>query len=390
MMNNVHISTFFTLLLLLGVGSPTAYAQLLERYEELYPTWPFSVAQADAANYSKCSVWKTVYRQTAGDVSGEPWMQDTIPGYRSDRFDFFGGKPRVSTSYTPDNNKIQSMEYFYQNGVAAAIEVKAYDSLNQDGWVDYVIKYSYHYLDTNGQPSRASLGEAFQRKLGEEEDRSDQAVPAQRIREYVTRFRGVRLLDEFDFDTLYHLRRLKTTVVGYAPQMETKLGWKADEKRLLTINYTDTSRSLKVMRDMRLILEDRHTLLDEAGRPYKALVRNAQGEHLFTIDYAYDEEGRLIKKTHWVRPFVPKVQTPEPEEPSKKAKRKQKKAPQSDVAPTEEVAVVSPRATPVQAPALPVVYKVEYFTYTPEGLVERYISEEKGLQTVLEYSYFNE
>lgn len=378
-MNNSYYTTIsFALLLYLWGWNPTAQSQLLEQYKEIYPYVPFSIAKADASGYSKCAVWKAVYQRAEGDESGILWSKDTIPGYRYERYEFFSGKPQFYTSYTPENKKIQSMEYFYRNELLAAIEVMRYDS-TQDKSLDYVTKYSYRSLDTTKHMSRSIEGEAFARKRMPL--RSDQAAPAQRIREYGAPYQTVRLLDEFDFDKKYRLRRLKTAVIGYAPKMETRLGWAMDEKRLLSVYYTDTSSHRKMMRNMHQLLEDRESRLNEAGQPTHTKVYNARGEQLWTIDYAYDEEGRLQKKTHWVR-YVPlqTVAKATVDDTPKKAKRKRakKKTPEP------------PPVVAILPPAEPVVYKIEYFSYTPEGLLEQHIVEEKNRQTVLDYSYFNE
>ncbi len=282
------------------------------------------------------------------------------------------------TDYTPDNEKIQSMEYFYRGGLLAAIEVMKHDS-TQIGKLDYVTKYSYRSADTT-KPAVATIeGEAFVRKRAPIPE--DQAAPAQRIREYGPPYRAVRLLDVFDFDTLNRLRRLTPTAIGYATNMEERLGWAMDEKRLLSINYTDTSSHRKRMRDMHQILEDKTSDLNEAGQLLHTKVRNARGEQLWTIDYTYDEVGRLQKKTHWVR-YVPQQAVPliTKDTPPKKTKKKRSKKQTAEPPPT---IVALP-------PAEPVVYKIEYFSYTPEGLLEQHIVEEKDRQTVLDYSYFNE
>lgn len=377
-MNHSYYNITYFILLYLGGWTAIAQAQLLEHYKEIYPAVPFSIAKADASGYSKCAVWKGVYQRVEGDESGVLWSKDTIPSYRYQRYEFFGGKPQFYTSYTPDNEKIQSMEYFYRNDLLAAIEVKAYDS-TQVGKLDYVTKYSYRSIDTTEQMSRFVEGEAFARKRAPL--RPDQAAPAQRIREYGPPYRAVRLLDEFDFDQNHRLRRLKTTVVGYAPQMEARLGWAMDEKRLLSIYYSDTSSHLKLMRDMHHIMEERESRLNEAGQPIQTRVYNTRGEQLWSIDYVYDEEGRVQKKTHWVR-YVPhqSVATTMVEEPKQKPKKKRSKKQEPEP---------KPAVAPLP-PAEPVVYKVEYFSYTPEGLLEQHIVEEKHRQTVLDYSYFNE
>lgn len=379
-MNNSYYTTIsFLLFLYLGGWNPTAQAQLLEQYKEIYPYVPFSIAKADASGYSKCAVWKAVYQRVEGDESGVLWSEDTIPSYRYQRYEFFGGKPQFYTRYTPDNKKIQSMEYFYQNGLLSAIEVIRFDSV-QDWSLDYVTKYSYRSLDTTERMSHAVEGEAFARERPRL--RSDQAAPAQRIREYGPPYQAVRLLDEFDFDKKYRLRRLKTTVVGYTPKMETCLGWVMGEKRLLSIHYTDTSSHRKLMRNMHQILEDQESRLNEVGQPMHSKVYNARGEQLWTIDYVYDEEGRLQKKTHWVR-YVPlqtvtKVVVDDTPKKAKKRKRAKKKTPEP------------PQVVATLPPAEPVIYKIEYFSYAPDGLLEQHIIEEKNLQTVLDYSYFNE
>lgn len=377
-MNNSYHIIISLILLHVGGWNSIAQAQLLEHYQEIYPTIPFSIAKADASGYSKCAVWKAVYQRAEGDESGTLWSTDTLPSYRYQRYEFFGGKPQFYTSYTPDNEKIQSMEYFYRNNLLAAIEVMAYDS-TQVGTLDYVTKYSYRSLDTTERMSRFVEGEAFVRKRVPLQ--ADQAAPAQRIREYGAPYHAVRLLDEFDFDTLYRLRRLKTTVVGYTPQMEARQGWTMDEKRLLSIHYTDTSSHRKMMRNMHQILEDQESRLNETGKPVHTRVYNTRGEQLWSIDYVYDEEGRLQTKTHWVR-YVPQqavalAVVEEPKKKSKKKKRLKKETP------------APPAAAPLP-PAEPVVYKIEYFSYTPEGLLEQHIVEEKNRQTVLDYSYFNE
>lgn len=376
-----HHTALYSILLLLLVGTQPIHAQVLERYHEIYPTWPFSAAQAATPGYSKCSVWKTVYVKTEGDVSGEPWTQDTIPAHRYQRYDFYSGKPRMLVTYTPDNEKIQTMEYFYRNDLLAAIEVLQYDTL-QRSRLEYVTKYSYRYSKGQGPPP---TGEAFLREGPQAEaSYANQAIPAQRIREYGPPFQAVRLLNEFDFDTLYHLRRLKTTVVGQGPQMETRLGWVPNEKRLLTIEYTDTSMDYKVMRDMHLILEDRFAFLDENGRSQVTHVRNARGEHLWTIDHEYDELGRPQKLIHWVR-SVPQQNTPPPLPRKGGKKKKPQRQKNKKNAPVE-----TPKPVLALAPAEPVVYKIEYFTYDADGLLEQHITEERGRQIVLQYSYFNE
>ncbi len=347
--NSIKIGLLIGLLLVITENIAAQWQQ----YRAAYPEWPFAIEQVLATGNNKCSVWKSRYQRAEGDESGQVWRTPIEDAYQYQRYQFSSGQPQLVSTYLPSGNKLETMEYFYRENLLSAIEVLAYDTL-QESKVKYALQYLY-YKTTD--------------------------APAQRTKLYGPPNSRVRVLDEFDFDEAHRLTRQKSTVVGFSPYMDSLLGLKADEKRLFSAQYTDSVITKKLFMDLHIILDDRKTFLNANKQPILTEVRNAKGEKLWTIDYHYEGE-QLTKKVHWVRRKAAVTQDLPAQEvegtaPKKKQLRAKKKA----------------EAPVVPAPLLllePAIYKVEYFLYNADGLLERHITEEEQQQTILEYSYFME
>ncbi|MGH1337462.1 MAG: hypothetical protein ACRBFS_15165 [Aureispira sp.] len=333
-----------------------------QQYKAAYPVWPFLVEQVAATGNDKCSVWKSRYQKGEGDESGQLWMTSIEDSYQYQRYQFSGGKPAMVSTYLPSGNRLETMEYFYRDNLLSAIEVLGFDTL-QNAHVKYALQYLYY---------------------------KEKDAPAQRTTLYGHPHSKVRILDEFEFDEEYRLTRQKSTVVGFSPHMDSLLGLQANEKRLISARYEDSMQTKKVFRDMHVILDDRKTYLNGDKKPELTEVYNAKGEKLWTIDYHYEGE-QLTKKVYWVRRAAPVSQetvvvtdsVPSAKRKvGKRGKNKTKKAKKG-----KKTAEVVPIPLVLLEPA---IYKVEYFRYNGEGLLEQHMIEEEEQQTVLEYSYFTE
>ncbi len=349
--NFVSIGLLWPLLVMLNQQANAQWQQ----YNAAYPEWPFALEQVLATGNNKCSVWKSRYQRTAEDESGQIWTTPIEDAHQYQRYQFSGGKPMLVSTYLPSGNKLETMEYFYRDHLLSAIEVLQYDTL-QASELKYALQYLYY---------------------------KEKDAPAQRTTVYGRPNSRVRVLDEFEFDEARRLTRQKSTVVGFSPYMDSLLGLKANEKRLMSAHYGDTVQTQKLFQDLHLILDDRKTFLNAEQQPVLTEVRNAKGEKLWTIDYHY-EAGRLAKKTYWVRRAAPIAQEEPPTAaaPIQKGKAKKKARKKG----TTEVDA-APAALVLLEPA---VYKIEYFRYNGDGLLEQHIIEEEDQQTVLEYSYFTE
>lgn len=326
-----------------------------QQFEAAYPEWPFSIEQVMATGNNKCSVWKSSYQKAEGDESGQVWMTPVVDAHQYQRYQFSDGKPAMVSTYLPSGNKLETMEYFYRDNLLSAIEVLEYDSL-QESKVKYALQYLYY---------------------------KEKDAPAQRTKIFGPPNTRVRVLDEFEFDEQYRLVRQKSTVVGYSPYMDSLLGLQSDEKYLISAQYEDSITTKKLFKDLHVILDDRKTFLDADKKPMLTEVRNAKGQKLWTIDYQY-EGDKLVKKTYWVRRTVPIAQ--EGDNTAAIEKGKKRKAQKAKKNKKEETKQVMPPTKLLE----PAIYKVEYFRYNEDGLLEQHLTEEGGQQTVLEYSYFME
>lgn len=329
-----------------------------QAYKAAYPQWPFSIEQVTATGNSKCSVWKSRYQRAEGDESGQLWSTPVEDAHQYQRYQFYGGKPAMVSTYVPSGDRLETMEYFYKNGLLSAIEVLAFDTL-QKSKVKYALQYLYY---------------------------QDNDAPAQCTKLYGPPYSRVRLLQEFEFDEQKRLTRQKSTVVGFVPKMDSLLGLQPDEKRMVSIRYEDSVIVQKSFRDLHFIVDDRMTYLNADKKPYLTEVRNEKGQKLWTIDYVYEGE-QLVKKVHWVRRTAPAPQEAPTDSTTvdKKGKGKKNKTGKAKKRKKDE------EIAPVQLVLLdPTVYKVEYFRYNADGLLEQHIVEEEDQQIVLEYSYFSE
>lgn len=336
--------------------SSTLQAQM-DRYPEVYPTLPFDLAKMTELGYNKCSIWKGTYKKGADDQSGELWMNPIQESHQYQRYEFVSGKMSMLSTYFSSGFKKWSMEYFYKDNLTSAIEKLNYDSL-QEASLDYTYAYIY------------------------EQD----GTPFQRVKMYGSPNKSIRVLDQFEFDSLNRVVRQKTTAVGHSPHMDSLIGLLDKEKLLTVTEYTDSTFFRRIYKNLYEITNDKKTFLDESGQAVITQLRNSSGRILFTIDYKYSD-NRLVQKIHWVMREVTRVAKAEEKTPivKKKSNKKlvKKKAGKRK---TEEEKVVK---TP-SLPPRPEVYKLEYFRYNDEGLLEMHITEEDGVQTILEYTYFTE
>jgi len=334
-------------------------------YPEVYPSVPFNLKKASALGNNKCSIWKGTYQKGSDDQPGEMWSNPIDAAYQYQRYEFLDGKMSLVSTYFLSGFKEWSMEFFYKENLVSAIEKLQYDSL-QNTRLDFTYIYKYEHDGT----------------------------PFQRVKMHGHPNKAVRLLDQFEFDSLHQVIRQKTTAIGSAPQMDSLLGL-LDKEQLLTITeYTDSTFARRVYKNMYENTKDVKTFLDEAGQAVITQVRNSSGEIVATIDYKYAHK-QLTQKIHWLmkkqvsRSKVPAEAITDENERKKKKKRsrKLKTSPRTLVAADNKVEVL-PKVPSL--PPMPEVYKLEYFTYNGEGLLETHITEEDGVQTILEYTYFSE
>lgn len=318
----------------------------IKQYPELYPKLPFDLGKVVENGYNKCTVWRGIYSQAANDLSGEMWSNTIEESFQYQKYVFPDGKMDLITTYALNRGKLWTMEFFYQHNLISAVEKLKYDTL-QESSLDFA--YSYFYKKDNS--------------------------PFQRVQNFGHPNKGMRLLDEFEFDTLGRVLRQKSTAVGQAPHMDSLLGLKDQEKLLTLHEYGDSTMAHRVYKNLYIILEDDMTFYNEAGQATRTEMRNAEGKLISTIYYEY-EGDKVSKKTHWVIRTVlnPEIQKEEDNKKKKNKKEKEKT--------TENVPLIEPQ---------PEVYKVEYFIYNSEnGLLEKHIIEENGVQMIYEYTYFSE
>lgn len=335
-------------------------------YPDVYPSVPFNLVKATKLGNNKCSIWKGMYQKGADDRSGETWSTPIEDAHQYQRYEFIEGKMSLISTYFLSGFKEWSMEYFYKENLVSAVEKLQYDSL-QNTHLDFTYIYKYEHDGT----------------------------PFQRVKMHGYPNKTVRLLDQFEFDSLNRVVRQKTTAVGYAPQMDSLVGLLDKEKRLRVTEYTDSTLARRVYKNMYENTKDEKTFLDENGQAVITQVRNSSGKILFTIDYKYDN-NQLTQKIHWVmrEPATNSIIPKETEPTEGKEKKKKKKAPKKlKTSPRTLKASNGETKKPEKRPSLPPkpeIYKLEYFTYNTDGLLEMHITEEEGIQTILEYTYFSE
>jgi hypothetical protein len=335
-------------------------------YPDVYPNVPFNSTKATESGYNKCSIWKGIYKKGTEDQSGEAWTNPIQESYQYQRYESIEGKMNLVSTYLPTGFRKWTMEFFYRENLVSAVEKLNYDSL-QNTSLNFTYVYKYEHDGT----------------------------PFQRVKMYGHPNKNVRLLDQFEFDSLNRAVRQKTTAVGHSPQMDSLVGLLDNEKLLTVREYTDSTVSRRVYKNMYENAKDRKTFLDEDGQAVITQVRNSSGEMLFTIDYKY-ENNQLAQKIHWVmRESTMSSNIPKEEVvvDKKKRKKKKKNSPKLKTSPRTLEASGNGGEGAKKAPSLPPrpeIYKLEYFTYNSDGLLEIHITEEEGVQTILEYTYFTE
>ncbi|MBL4648151.1 MAG: hypothetical protein JKY03_00340 [Aureispira sp.] len=354
------IKWVFIVNVVLNVNSTQAQVAF---YPEVYPSVPFNLAKATELGNNKCSIWKGIYKKGADDRSGETWTNPIEEAHQYQRYEFMDGKMSLVSTYFLSGFKEWSMEFFYKENLVSAVEKLNYDSL-QNTSLAFTYAYKYEYDGT----------------------------PFQRVKMYGHPNKGVRLLDQFEFDSLNRAVRQKTTAVGYSPQMDSLVGLLDKEKLLTITEYTDSTFARRIYKNMYETAKDEKTFLDETGQAVITQVWNASGKILFTIDYKYDN-NQLTQKIHWVmrEQVIRSKVSPEVVPIKKKQKKKKlKKSTKLKISPRTLEASASDVKEAKKMPPKPEVYKLEYFTYNMDGLLEIHITEEDGVQTILEYTYFSE
>lgn len=362
------------LLGLLLLFSTSVKAQLLD-YPAVYPSLPFDLAKAQEMGYNKCTVWKGQYQRTEEDESGIMWTTVAEESYQYQRYIFGDQKVDKVITYIPSGDKLWSMEYFYRKGESR--------------------------IDINGQAkenlgNRKELLSAIERlEYGEEQIgrkgytmayyyRPDN-TPFQRVTMYKATGGDIRVLDEFELDTLGQLKRKRTTAVGRSPHMDSLVGLNDGEKRLTIVRKTDSTLVEQVYENLNTVLDDRETHLNDEGLALQTVVRNSNGEMLMLIDYQY-EAARLYKKQYWV---IKRPPAPEKRELTKKELRQKRREERKDPEAFLKAAAAAAEEEPVVS-TKPELYKVEYFEYDEDGLLIQHIVEENGVQVIWEYTYFSE
>jgi hypothetical protein len=334
-------------------------------FPEVYPSVPFNLAKAAELGNNKCSIWKSTYQKGAEDRSGETWVTPIQYAHQYQRYEFVEGKMSLVSSYFPSGFRKSSMEFFYKDNLVSAVEKLNYDSLQKSS-----LAFTYVYIYEHD------------------------GTPFQRVKMYGHPNKSIRLLDEFKFDSLNRVLRQKTTAVGYSPQMDSLVGLLDKEKLLTITEYTDSTFARRVYKNLYENTKDEKTFLDEAGQAVITQVRNSAGKILFTIDYKYDN-NQVAQKIHWVmrEPTLNSRVVEEEEIVAKKKQKKKKSSQKLKTSPRTLEASSSGGVGTNKVPPLPPrpeVYKLEYFTYNSDGLLEMHITEEDGVQTILEYTYFSE
>lgn len=334
----------FPIVFLAFVSSFKLKAQLLD-YPEIYPTLSFDLKKATTIGYNKCTVWKGVYSKTSGDEDGQIWSSTKLESHQFQKYTFPEGIMDIISNYLPNGDKKWSMEFFYKQGFLSAIECLSYDSM-QNSSFDYAYAYLYKH----------------------------DSVPFQKVKMFGFPNKNLRQLDEFEFNKQGQLVRTKSTISGKGPHMDSLVGLKTGEQLLSLYERDSQFIAHRVYKNLYVILQDEKSFIDSSGCFYRTEYRDAEGVLRGFANNEY-EGAKLVRKTHWELPFL----EPEVPEVLPKKRKKRKKT---------EVVV----DTVAQNPAIPqpFISKKEYFTYNEEGLIEMHIIEEKGMQTVLEYTFFME
>lgn len=301
------ITTIISSLLVLSLSAQ------VEQYTEIYPALPFSLEKAKAQSYVRATVWIDHYSKGEEDESGSIWSNPVGDSYQYERYAFMDGILESITRYKPDGYKLMMYEYFYQKGLLAAIDKLSYDSLEESS-----TDYSYIYFYKND------------------------GTPFQKVKQF-PKYRGLRVLHDFNFDNNHRISREKIAVTGTAPKMDSLVGMKANEKTLVLTGYDKDTKTITTYENMYKIVKKEKIIYNPEGSPLKSEISDADGNVVMIIDYDY-ENGQLTKENH--------------------------------VLPTEEEGIIH--------------LKTIFYVYDSEGLIESIIIEKENMQTVYSYTYATE
>lgn len=303
------ITTIISSLLLMSLS----LSAQVDKYPDIYPSLPFSLAKAKEHNYVRSTVWIDHYSKGEGDESGLVWSNPVGDSYQYERYAFTDGILENITRYKPNGYKLMMYEYFYQKGLLAAIDKLSYDSLEESQ-----IDYSYIYFYKND------------------------GTPFQKVKQF-PRYRGLRVLHDFNFDENHRISREKIAATGTAPKMDSLVGMKPNEKTLVLTGYDKDTKTRTTYENMYKIVNKEKIIHNPEGLPLKSEISDADGNVVMVIDYDY-ENGQLIKEKH--------------------------------VLPTEEEGIIH--------------LKTMFYIYDTEGLIESVIIEKGTMQTVFSYTYATE
>ena len=334
----------YTLIIFYCLNKPICVSAQLRKFPEIYPSLPFNISQVADQGNSKCSLWKGIYKKTKNDKSGVIWTNAIVESHQFQKYFLPDGKMDMITTYNSYGDKVQRMEFFYKQGFLSAIETLNYDSLQKSH-----LDHAYHYFY-----------------------KAD-SVPFQRVKMFGHPNKKLRLLDELTFDTLNHLIRIKRTAVGFSPYMDSLAGMESGEKILTLTEYEDSTVSIRKYKNLHNILSDKKSFYNYEGNIERTEIRNSKGDLTEIIDYEYTN-GKLSKKVYSCIDKITKpILVPENQVKKKKSKQINRKSTKEDVPEIE---------------SKPKYYKVEFYTYNTDGLLETHIIEENLIQTVFEYTFF--
>lgn len=169
--------------------------------------------------------------------------------------------------------------------------------------------------------------------------------PFQRVRTFGFPNHRVRLLDEFVFDEQHRITKQKTTATGQGPDMSKLLDGMQDKAvRKVVYKYQDSILICQQYNNLYSLQDESTTTYNEQQLPQKTVLTNTAGKVIVATDYEY-EGTHCTKKIHWIG------------------------------GETNETVLT--------------IYKIEYFEYD-NGLIVRHLTEENGVQTVLDYNHFLE
>lgn len=231
-------------------------------YHEAYPELPFSMEDVKKHNYSKIIIWYDEYKKAKDDESGMIWS-DKLIDYQFQRHTFIEGKMDRSTWYTPENQRIRTLQYYYIGKNISVIDDITYDSL-QNEQVNF--NYIYTYKDT---------------------------VPFQMVKMH-SNDKQFRILFDYTFDENGKLKRQQTTTHGVAKKMETVLNAEEDIVMIL-VDHKNNMSTKRYYKNMSELQKSVKTFVNEKGELFETNIKDGNNKAIHNIKYTYEADKLVLE-----------------------------------------------------------------------------------------------